>query len=192
MSKAKLYAKILKAKMDFDPVLKDCNNPFFKSKYSDLNGILGATEPALQKNGLLVLQPNMGRSVVTQIIDTETGEMAESSLDIPESITKPQDVGACITYFRRFTLKALLGLTEEDDDGNSLNDKANAAKDAPNVAPPKVEAKAEAPKVETKPVQAEVPKAHSYRRELPTPGTTNGVAKPAAPAAKKSNAWDGA
>ncbi len=191
MSKAKLFTKLLKAKQEFDPVFKDSNNPFFKSKYAGLNEILDAVEPALMTNGLLLLQPTGGRSVSSIIVDSETGEMFESKLDIPESIVKPQDIGAAVTYLRRFTLKALLGLTEEDDDGNSLNDKANAAKTAPKVAPPKVEAKAEAPKVESKPVQAEAPKAHSYRRELPTPGTTNGVAKPATPA-KKSNAWDGA
>jgi hypothetical protein len=37
---------------------------------------------------------------------------------IPESLTDPQKLGSCITYFRRYTLKSLLAIAEVDDDGN--------------------------------------------------------------------------
>ena len=44
--------------------------------------------------------------------------LAHSFITIPENITDPQKLGSAITYFRRYTLKSLLAIAEEDDDGN--------------------------------------------------------------------------
>ena len=58
-------------------------------------------------------------------IVTESNIVASSFLTIPQSLTDPQKIGSCITYFRRYTLKSLLAISEVDDDGNL------AAKPAP-------------------------------------------------------------
>ncbi len=112
------YNKLLMAKSEFDPVLKNKSNPHFKSSYADLGAILDAVEPALHKNGLLLVQPSRGTQVTTQIIDCESGEVMESYLEIPEGLD-PQKTGAAISYYRRFTLQSLLALHAEDDDGNA-------------------------------------------------------------------------
>jgi hypothetical protein len=52
-----IYTKLWKAKQEIGKVTKGSNNPFFKSKYADLNAILEATEPILLKHGLILLQP---------------------------------------------------------------------------------------------------------------------------------------
>ena len=112
-----IYFKLWKAKQEIGKVVKGKDNPFFKSKYADLNSILEAVEPILHKYELIVLQPCLGKVVETQIIDCETSEMVESSLILPE-INDPQKRIAAVTYFRRATLQSLLSLQAIDDDGN--------------------------------------------------------------------------
>lgn len=118
MSKAKLFTKILKASGNFSDVVKDKVNPHFKSKYADVNAMINAVEGALNKEGLILLQPINGSKVSTVIVDTETGEQVDSSMDIPSSIVDPQKMGSAVTYLRRYTLQSLLALPAVDDDGN--------------------------------------------------------------------------
>ena len=111
--------KILEVKKEIGTLSKNSKNPFFKSAYLDLNDLLNAVEPLLQKNGLVLLQPIVGNSVQSVIYDAESGnEVCMSSMEIPLNITDPQKLGSCITYFRRYTLKSLLAIAETDDDGN--------------------------------------------------------------------------
>lgn len=139
----KLYKKLAAAMLEFDPILKDKTNPHFKSKYSDINGMLSAVVPSLTKHGLLLLQPAQGDKIVTRIIDLEDGASIESHIMIPPSVTDPQKIGAAITYFRRFTLQALLGLQAEDDDGNSLSTQASKFAKTSSPVTTKIEVKAE-------------------------------------------------
>lgn len=114
-----IYFKLHLAKQEIGKVTKGSNNPFFKSKYADLNAILEATEPILLKYSLLLLQPILGGKVCTQIIDIENGDMVTSELILP-IITDPQKQIAGITYFRRASLQSLLSLQAVDDDGNEV------------------------------------------------------------------------
>ncbi len=110
--------RILEVKKHIGNLSKNSKNPFFKSAYLDLTDLLNAVEPLLQEQGLVLLQPIIGNSVHTQIVDSENNEViAESSIDLPE-LKDPQKLGSCITYFRRYTLKSLLAIAEGDDDGN--------------------------------------------------------------------------
>jgi len=112
-----IYAKLHKAKLEIGKITKGSVNPFFKSKYADLNAIIEAVEPILMKYNLILLQPIIDNNVVSQIIDIETGEKIESYLPLP-IVTDPQKIIASITYFRRGTLQACLTLQAVDDDGN--------------------------------------------------------------------------
>jgi hypothetical protein len=121
MSSKTIHAKILAAKQSMGVISKNAENPHFRKKYADLAGILDVVEPALAEQGLLLLQPVEGGHVHTIIVDTETGDTVVSAMAIPDSITDPQKLGSCITYFRRYTLTSLLGLKVEDDDGNGAS-----------------------------------------------------------------------
>ena len=112
-----IYHRLHLAKQEIGKVTKGSNNPFFKSKYADLNAILEATEPILLKYGLILLQPILNGSVCTQIIDVDSGDKIESILKLPE-ITDPQKLIASITYYRRGTLQSLLSMQAVDDDGD--------------------------------------------------------------------------
>ena len=101
---------------------KDCKNPFFNSKYFDINQLLEHLEPLFQKNGLIILQPIINKEVVSKIIEIETGDEVCSSLELP-ALTDPQKIGSAITYYRRYTLQSLLGIQAEDDDANKASGK---------------------------------------------------------------------
>ena len=115
-----LYTKLNEVKKEIGAISKDSTNPFFKSKYFDINSLLKHVEPLLQKNGLLLLQPIMDGDLYTEIVDIESEERVVSYIPLPE-MDDPQKLGSAITYYRRYTLQSLLGLQAEDDDANSAS-----------------------------------------------------------------------
>lgn len=104
-------------KRQIGKMTKDSSNPFFKSKYFDINQLLEHVEPLAAENGLLILQPILNGKVITEIIFVETGESKTSELTLTDN-KDPQKVGSEITYYRRYTLASLLGIQAVDDDGN--------------------------------------------------------------------------
>ena len=113
-----IYKKLFEAKKGVGTILKDSKNPFFKSNYLSLNGLIEAIENVLNENDLVLLQPILNGCVRTEIFDIDTGDNVFSEIQLP-NITDPQKLGSAITYYRRYTLQSLLGLQAEDDDGNS-------------------------------------------------------------------------
>jgi hypothetical protein len=110
-----LHQKLHKAKQSIGKVAKNATNPHFKKSYSDINAIIEAVEPILLENGLLLLQPIQGNSVCTQIICIDSNELIESCMELPAGLN-PQQVGSCLTYYRRYTLVSLCSLQSIDDD----------------------------------------------------------------------------
>lgn len=107
-----------------DPT-KDKDNPFFKSKYVALDGVLQAVRPVLSKNGLSVMQlPNSDTdkvSVITLLMH-DSGQFIESEpFTVPLVKKDAQAVGSALTYARRYSLSAILGIAwDEDDDAESI------------------------------------------------------------------------
>ncbi len=117
---------------------KDANNPFFKSKYADLESVMTAIREPLASNDLAVLQPirEVGEHtlLVTMLIHGESGQSIESTMKIP-FLADPQKYGSIITYYRRYALSSLLGVYAEDDDGNSVSAPSQAFKPQPQATP---------------------------------------------------------
>lgn len=122
----KILPKLLKVKQELGSVMKKADNPFFKSKYADLNAHIEAVEPLLHKYGLILLQPTCrgenGNYVRTIILDSESGQFVVSELDLVLTKNDMQGLGSATTYARRYTLGALLAMQAEDDDGNVASD----------------------------------------------------------------------
>lgn len=125
----KLAAALAKAQSEIRGAKKSSTNPFFKSDYADLDTVIKSCFPQLTKNGLSVIQGNdtcdKGSFYVTTMLLHESGQWIKSKLKMP--IGGKQDaqaVGATITYARRFSLSAMVGIAQTDDDGNSISDKA--------------------------------------------------------------------
>ena len=115
-----IYKKLFEAKKEIGKISKDSKNPFFKSKYFDINSLLEHVEPILQKHDLLLLQPILDGKVSTVIIDVESGDKVSSEISLL-GLKDAQKTGSEITYYRRYTAQSLLGLQAEDDDGNKAS-----------------------------------------------------------------------
>ena len=103
-----IYKQLLEVQKEVGAISKDSKNPFFKSKYFDINKLIEAVNPVLSKHGLVLLQPIEDNKVVSMIIDSESGEVAKSWLELP-NLSDPQKIGSAISYYRRYTLASLLG-----------------------------------------------------------------------------------
>lgn len=118
-----LFKAFIKFETEFKGLKPDANNPFFKSSYITLDGILETVRPILAKNGLAVIQEATGDGefifVRTKLIH-ESGDFLETDvLKMKPAKNDPQQMGSCITYAKRYQLGALLGICESvDDDGN--------------------------------------------------------------------------
>lgn len=118
---------------------KDSSNPFFNSKYADLNSIWNACREALSQHGLAVIQTTNrdqdGELYLSTLLAHSSGQWIRSDLPIkikvpetpetdkfgkPKKVNELQLLGSCLTYLRRYALAAIVGVApDEDDDGNS-------------------------------------------------------------------------
>lgn len=125
----KLATALAKAQGEIKPAAKDSVNPHFKSKYADLAAIDEASREALAKNGLAVVQlPRATGRTVTMVYALlhTSGQYLGSDLSMTAQQDTPQAIGGCITYQRRYTKAALVGISQEDDDGNSASSRSHA------------------------------------------------------------------
>jgi hypothetical protein len=129
------FEKMLEVQKELKPIIKDSDNPFFKSKYADINAILAEVKPILTAHGLLLTQGLVirhGKNTIKTVISD--GNQESTSEMVLSDVNDPQKLGACITYFRRYALQSLLALEAEDDDGNTASGQpAQAMKPAPTV-----------------------------------------------------------
>jgi len=116
---------LIKAQKEMGTAVKDSTNPFFKSQYADLNAIREACMPALNANGIAVLQPTVhieGKNFVRTVLLHESGETFESLTEIIyNKVNDAQSQGSGITYARRYGLQSLVNVGAEDDDGNNAS-----------------------------------------------------------------------
>jgi hypothetical protein len=114
--------KLFNLQQEIGTISKDASNPFFKSKYFDINSLIKQLQPLLKKNRLLLLQPIEEDMVYSKIICIDGTGGTVSALKLPD-INDPQKLGSAITYYRRYTLASLLGLQAVDDDANIASGK---------------------------------------------------------------------
>lgn len=119
-----LYKKIAKVQHEIGVLEKKKENPFFNSKYFDINQLLEELKPLLKEHGLVVVQQLSNRegrpALETLVIDEETGEQTGAMVTIPD-IQDPQKIGSAITYYRRYALQSFFLLQSEDDDANTAS-----------------------------------------------------------------------
>lgn len=119
-----LDAALFKAQGEFAPVIKKSENPHFKSKYADFASIIETVEPVLRENGLMVHQTLShinGIPALRTALKHVSGEFVEDLTPLVMLKVDPQAAGSSITYFKRYSLLAILGLAPvgEDDDAES-------------------------------------------------------------------------
>jgi hypothetical protein len=109
---------------------KDSANPFFKSTYADLESVWGACRSLLAANGLSVIQmPGNffeGRMWLITRLCHNSGEWIEQEMSVPVQKMDVQGCGSALSYMRRYSLSAFIGIVQSDDDGNAAsNSKTN-------------------------------------------------------------------
>lgn len=120
-----LFGALAKAQSEMEIAGLNNKNPFFKSKYADLASVVKASRPYLSKNGLSVIQhvvPNEeGHNILHTKLCHASGQWIESRMRIVPPKPDIQSLGSYLTYLRRYSYAALVGIvaSEEDDDGES-------------------------------------------------------------------------
>lgn len=118
-----LQSKIAQIQQAVDGLEKDATNPFFKSKYVDLNQIIDALRPLEKECAISITMPLThidGKPAISLcVVDLESDfEGITYSMPLPD-VQDPQKMGSAITYYRRYMLMSFFNLKAEDDDGNA-------------------------------------------------------------------------
>jgi len=120
-----LAKALAKAQGEMKFAIKDSVNPHFKSNYADLSSVIAAIKEPLSNNGLTYLQPIVtidGQTYIETLLIHESGQWIKSlvPLHIPkDSRNAIQAFGAACTYLRRYSLSSLVGVAQDDDDGET-------------------------------------------------------------------------
>jgi hypothetical protein len=134
-----LYAALAAAQAQMGKATKSANNPHFKAKYADLAEVMDACLPALNANGIAVIQPIRtvdGKLYVGTVLVHQSGETLECDVPLIVQKNDMQGLGSAITYARRYGLMSMAGIAPEDDDGNAA---AKAAPKAEDTTPEAVD-----------------------------------------------------
>ena len=141
-----LGVALAKAQGEMPTVPMNAVNPFLKNKYADLAEMIKVASPILARNGLSISQQPVtkdGQIGVTTTLVHASGQWIEDTITLPLGDEKgkslAQVAGSIITYLRRYSYGAIVGLaTDEDTDGNQVN-KNHERPDKPYAAQPVAE-----------------------------------------------------
>lgn len=118
---AKLALALSKAQFLINGAVMDSDNPFFKSKYADLESVWTAIKKPLHENELAVLQPQGYQGAefgIFTILIHSSGEFILGFTPVKAKDATAQSMGSGISYARRYALASMLGVYQVDDDGN--------------------------------------------------------------------------
>jgi len=123
---AGLAAALAAAQGVMKGALKDSANPFFKSRYADLASVVEAIRAAFSANGLSYIQTVEPSDkdevrVETTLLHSSGEWISCGILSLPVSKIDAQGYGSALTYARRYSLSAAVGVAPEDDDGNAAS-----------------------------------------------------------------------
>lgn len=137
-----LSAAMAKAQAEMKIAEKNGLNPHFKNHFSTIADIWKASVPALSKNGLSVVQSTEatddGRCFLVTLLLHTSGQWISGRYPIISMKQDPQSLKSAITYAKRATWDAMVGLAseEDDDDGNAASEseqkRAAPASKSPN------------------------------------------------------------
>jgi hypothetical protein len=119
---AKLTEALSKAQGIIEGAKKDADNPFFKTTYADLSSVWRACRGPLSENGLAVMQTVEtcnDKYILVTTLSHSSGEWMRSFMPILLVKHDPQSLVSSITYCRRASLAAMVGVCPSDDDGES-------------------------------------------------------------------------
>lgn len=173
---AALAKALAAAQAELEPAAKNAENPHLRNRYADIAAVFEAIRKILPKHGLAVSQmilPTEGKAHVRTLLMHESGEwIAGECLLPPDRAGGPQGMGSAITYARRYSLSALLGVvSEDDDDGEQAQHSPSKTRQEPPRTPSQVPgthgdtANAGMTKAQSTALMAYLTKQHGQNRE---------------------------
>lgn len=137
-----LSAAFVAAWSEIQTLGHDANNPHFKNKYTSYDRIMQAIRPIMARHDLCIIQSPFvvedtnKAGINTTIMHSLGGTIDLGAIAVPaKKDNDPQAFGSSMTYAKRYSLCAALGIpTGDDDDGNA--GAAMPTKQAAPVAPP--------------------------------------------------------
>src|SRR5580692_11069448 len=121
----KIFAALCKAQSEMKIAPKDSSNPFFKSKYADLQTVWETIKEPLHNNGLCIIQTlkeSGDNAALVTTLGHVSGQWIKSEIPMKlrpirmnkeaqlyEANLTPQELCAMITYFRRTSKAAISG-----------------------------------------------------------------------------------
>lgn len=124
------------AQANMGKVVKQSENPHFRSSYADLADVMRVALPALTAEGICLWHrmDTSGETMLMVTTLTHGSSETEISCGVPLIVSKNdmQGMKSATTYAKRIGVESLTGIAPEDDDGNA------AAKAPPPPPKPKV------------------------------------------------------
>lgn len=123
----KFAAAMALVQAEIGGAIKGNVNPAFKSKYADLSAVWEAFQAVGPRHGISIMQmpglydPVAKTMTMHQIVMHSSGQSVRSELSVPLSKPDAQGYGSAVTYARRYSLAAAVGICPEDDDGNAAS-----------------------------------------------------------------------
>lgn len=120
-----LAKALIKTQLELKKAKRTQVNPFYKSKYADLAEIWEACREPLNKNALAICQTidtEGEKTYLETMLLHESGEWISGRLPLLLTKLDPQGQGSAITYARRYSLTAIIGMAEVDDDAEATTE----------------------------------------------------------------------
>lgn len=136
-----LAKALVKAQAAMTSASKDGTNPHFGKSYATLDSIWQAIRAPLTEHGLCVVQSLLPDNTLVTTMLHESGQWMRSYQKLNPVKNDPQGFGSALTYGRRYSLAAIVGICQADDDGEEASQTAKAPqkKPIPRPIPPKAE-----------------------------------------------------
>lgn len=135
-----LCAALAKAQGSMKAAVFNKTNPHFRSKFADLNSCMDACKQPLAENGLCIMQlPEQinGKDMLVTMLGHSSGQWITSEYPLLASKMDSQGFGSAMTYAKRYSLCAMLGIVaDEDDDGEEATDPKEKPKKVSQVENP--------------------------------------------------------
>lgn len=131
-----IFEALNAAQANMGKVVKQSENPHFRSSYADLADVMRVALPALTAEGICLWHKMDTSNETMLMVTTLTHGSSETEIScgVPLIVSKNdmQGMKSATTYAKRIGVESLTGIAPEDDDGNA------AAKAPPPPPKPKV------------------------------------------------------
>lgn len=119
-----LPAAFIKLQTELKPIKKEALGN--RGKYASLTAVVQGIEEPLHANDFVLFHTMRQGGAATASMETvllhKSGEHISSTIEVPiAKMNDPQAFGSAMTYGRRYSIMALLGLVTDDDDGQSAS-----------------------------------------------------------------------